>query len=571
MIWLECALVLLCFAVAVVYPSIGDTCARPIEIWFARIARRRVLAVMVSGAAALALRAAVLPILPVPYPWITDEQSYLLQADTFAHGRLTNPPHHLWVHFESPNVIQQPTYSSMYYPAQAAFMALGEVGGKHPFWGVWLSVGLMCAAICWTLQEWVSPIWALLGGLLCAVRLGAVSYWANSYFGGSVSALGGALVLGALPRIKRRQHTTDALLMGLGFALLISSRPYETLFFGLPIVGTVIVWMFGKGLKDCQSIVLRVALPLGLVLTVTAAFMLYFFWRTTGNPLLAPYVLNLRTYAVEPNFAWLPLRPVPHYHNEMIRRYWTEWDVATYYAVRAHPAVSTLFKIFMFWLFYMGPLLSVPLLALVLLRNRGYRQNRRLVFLLIVCGANLLGVLLVVPLTPLYLAPATAAIYGIVMLAMSPVRHWRIGDKRSGVFLVRAVPAAALVLLLVRVAIPVLSLPVFNPPGSWTWSASWNQLRSRKRVEDQLRALPGDHLAIIHYGPQHDPKEGWISNSADIDNSKIVWAHDMGPEANEELIRYFGGRSVWLVEPDQHPVRVVPYKTVGGETPHVPN
>jgi hypothetical protein len=573
MILIECIAALFSFAVALTYPLIGNRRLKKIEKRFVQFSRRRGLAILLAGVAALALRAMVLPILPAPYPWIVDEQSYLLQADTFAHGRLTNPSHPLWTHFESPNVIQQPTYSSMYYPAQGAFMALGQVIAKNPFWGVWFSVGVMCAAVCWMLQGWVPPHWALLGGLLCAIRLGAVSYWANSYFGGAVTALGGALVLGALPRIKRGRRVRDALLLGLGFALLINSRPYETLFFSIPIFAALGVWVWRSG-EGRQTALFRVAVPFAAVLAVTGAFMLYFFWRTTGNPFVPPYVLNLHTYAVEPNFAWLPLRPIPQYHNEIIRRYWTEWDVQTYQAVRAHPIVTTLFKIFMFWLFYLGPLLSIPVVAMAFARRRGTAQKKsdaKLPFLLIVCAANLLGVLLVVPLTPLYLAPATAAIYGLVMMAMQCVRHWSIGGKPSGIFLVRAVPIAAVALLLVRVAIPIFHLPIANPGGSWTWSASWNQLLPRKQIEGQLRALPGEHLVIVHYGAEHDPRESWVSNSADIDGAKIVWAHDMGPEQNQELLRHFRSRQAWLVEPDQHPVQIVPYKVVGGIAPEMPH
>jgi hypothetical protein len=136
---------------------------------------------------------------------------------------------------------------------------------------------------------------------------------------------------------------------------------------------------------------------------------------------------------------------------------------------------------------------------------------------------------------------------------------------------VRAVPLAAVLLLLVRVAIPIFHLPIANAGGSWTWSASWNQLLSRKQVEKQLRALPGEHLVIVHYSPEHDPKESWVSNSADIDGSKIVWAHDMGSQLNEELLRYFTGRQVWLVEPDQHPIQIVPYKAVGVNAQQMPN
>src|SRR2546427_9276571 len=113
----------------------------------------------------------------------------------------------------------------MFHPAQCLFIAAGQLIFGLPFWGVWLSAGLMCAAICWMLQAWLPPSWALLGGLLAVVRLGSFSYWANSYWGGAVPAIGGALVLGALPRIKRHQRVRDSLLMGFGLAILANSRP----------------------------------------------------------------------------------------------------------------------------------------------------------------------------------------------------------------------------------------------------------------------------------------------------------------------------------------------------------
>jgi hypothetical protein len=37
---------------------------------------------------------------------------------------------------------------------------------------------------------------------------------------------------------------------------------------------------------------------------------------------------------------------------------------------------------------------------------------------------------------------------------------------------------------------------------------------------------------------------------ADIDGATVVWARDMGPTENTELINYFEERHVWLVEAD---------------------
>jgi len=212
----------------------------------------------------------VLPVEPIPEPGIHDEFSYLLMADTFAHGRVANPTHPMWVHFETFHVIQKPTYVSKYFPAQGLFLAAGQVILGHPFWGVWISAGLMCAAICWMLQGWLSPEWALLGGFLAVIRLGTFSYWANSYLGGAVAAMGGALVLGALPRIKKQQRVRDALWMVLGLAILATSRPYEGSVFSLPIGVALLIWMFGKVGPTLRVSMRRIILPLALVTSVTA-------------------------------------------------------------------------------------------------------------------------------------------------------------------------------------------------------------------------------------------------------------------------------------------------------------
>ena len=67
---------------------------------------------------------------------------------------------------------------------------------------------------------------------------------------------------------------------------------------------------------------------------------------------------------------------------------------------------------------------------------------------------------------------------------------------------------------------------------------------------DSAGLQPETHLVIVRYGANHDTDAKLVYNAAHIDSAKFVWAREMGPDQDRELLNYFKGRRIWLLEPD---------------------
>ena len=154
---------------------------------------------------------------------------------------------------------------------------------------------------------------------------------------------------------------------------------------------------------------------------------------------------------------------------------------------------------------------------------------------------------------PHYWSPIAPVILLFIVEGFRHLAQCRLGSAKIGPAIVRAVVPLFCVLVVVQTATKSPSTPPDSSANFFSWCCTEVRMKDREPLVRQLQAIPGNHLVIVAYELGNYDTSEWVYNEPDIDSTRIVFAQDMGPDKNQELIHYYPRRRVWraLVKKDQ--------------------
>ena len=492
-----------------------------------------------------------------PMPIHEDEFAYLLQADTYLHGRLTNPTHPLHEFFEVAQVMQEPTYTAKYPPITSLFFALGQRLFGHPIEGEWIAVSLAGMAACYALRAVFPLRWTLFALLIFSLH-GRTLYWSQTFLGGGIFLLGGALVTGGMLRLgiaspaRVRWHARKrpsrlilaGALVGTGLGLLILSRPFEGVIVTVVcFVGLLVRWLTTTSLQETVRVLIRPAAAALLPLSCFLLFWLIYNRAVTGSPTTLPYMVYQNRFdPAAPLFAWQKAKTLPLYHNPLMRELsqfqLEDWQKRTNNGANLLPMLVSLPKLdtTLMFLTVLKVLFWVSLVGLVLAWKRSPRV--RTVALCVVGFA-----VLTQAATYMQSHYTTPGVTLMLILLIAGYRGLALGTPK----LYRRASSGLILAVLTLVMVGRFGIAAVKTHGPEGMPEHHLPIIQRQPMIDRLTATGEKHLVIVRYLPDQPYTQEWLYNLADIDSQPVVWAVDRGSETNRTLLDYYKDRKVHLL------------------------
>lgn len=505
-------------------------------------------AVLVAATIAFAVDFVFAVAVRLPEANYHDEFSYLLAGDTFARGRLSNPPPPSPPHFESFHILVSPTYQSKYPPGQGLFLAAGQLAGFAGL-GVWMSHAFASGATCWCLGQFIVPRWALLGALLLTLHDRALIWWGQTYWGGAVAAFAGALLFGGFGWWLRAKTPWSGLVMGWGAGWLALSRPAEgVLCCVLVLLGIAISCLREPDRKRTLSL-----LGAGLIGVIPFLFFLGLHNQAiTGHALTFPYRAWTHQYAIGLSGA----QGVGSEAHELTPFGQFQHDFFASQSYRFTPSFAAWKFAFRLRPFYLPSLTLLSLAGITVPASLGGR----------ILASAALAVLLFVIANPAggfphYAAPVAAPITLGIVCGLRRASQ-RMGRKRGDL---------AAVALIATLAIGVVRLFLVWPAVPAIGGASLES--GRQEIADSLAAGGGGALVFVRYGTGHLAAAEYVYNGAEVRAASdaggppVVWVRALDPVRDRRLRDLYPRRQAFLLNLDERGGQLVEFEAFARNNP----
>ncbi|MEM1129868.1 MAG: hypothetical protein AAGH83_05020 [Pseudomonadota bacterium] len=537
MLLFELLALVLAAGLAVLRPAPVRRLLDGIAGWFGPLASRPALVIALPGLSLLIVRLALLPVFPFPGTVGRDESSLLLAAETMLQGRLAMPPHALPQFFESVYVNHIDAYNTIYFPGRVLEVALGLGLFGEPGFGVLIVAALAASAITWALRPWVSPGWALVGGMLFVVRFGMFSNLVNQPIGLAGIVLGGALLVGGYGRLRQEITWGPAVATALGLLLLAISRPFEGFLVALPFALGLLIAQRRTLFLPPTGKTAVVFVPVLAAVAIAAAILATFNLAATGSMFQTSYGLSREAYAGTPAF-WLsdavsPSQVIPDhlaaYYQLEGQRYWLTQTPEGI-------AKSIAGKAFFLWRYYLGFLLIVPFVIGLRALIRDWPVLASLV-------TFFAGFSLVQFNWPHYAMPILPILMLIVVAGLEAMDRF---GPSAAVFARLILPVSALLLL-----VPLVLLVTGRQPSAQNAYHPCCYLyasKERDALEAMVLAEPGPHVIYVRYGADESGFRQWVYNGANLDSAEVLWVNDLGAGENRRLIAHYPDHRHWLLD-----------------------
>lgn len=228
-------------------------------------------------------------------PRITDEFGYLLNAEIFATGHLSNPSPLFPKHFDALYQLIAPSRVSKYPFGQTFILYIGIIFFKKAAIGTALLLSVFCGLLYRFLNRFCSRLPCFVS-LIIFISNPLILEWSQSYWGGGVFMMGGLLFIDCL--LGQKGDSLQYLQFSISIICMLSSRPVESVI--LLLLNFHLIYKY----LSLGKFPLNKFFTLSPIL-VFMLFSLVYNRQTTGSFTKLPYVYYSQLHTASPAFLFM--------------------------------------------------------------------------------------------------------------------------------------------------------------------------------------------------------------------------------------------------------------------------